>query len=266
MEHLTAHFRETGTGVSVVCLHSSGSSSSQWRLLMDQLGGRYHVLAADLYSYGRSPLWPGVARFCLADEVSLLENVFQAAGEPFHLIGHSYGGAVALKAALTFPTRVRSLVLFEPTLFKLLMAEDAQQPAAREIADVRSETTAAVLRGEMERAAEHFIDYWMGAGMWAQTPEPRRTAAARAAPKITAEFQAVFEDPVLLSEFSALEVPTLLMVGTESPAASRGVVRLLAHALPQAKTLELGGLGHMGPVSHVDTINAAIEDHLRSYV
>lgn len=265
MEPLAAHFKEIGTGVSVVCLHSSGSSSSQWRLLMDRLGNQFHILAADLYSYGKSPLWQGAGRFCLTDEISLLENVFRAAGEPFHLIGHSYGGAVALKAALTSPSRIRSLVLFEPTLFKVLMAEDPQQPAAREIAGVCRETAAAVLQGNLERAAEQFIDYWMGPGTWAQTPELRRTAAARAAPKIRDEFQAVFEDPVSLADISALEVATLLMAGADSPAASRGVTRLLAHALPQVTTLEFGGIGHMGPVSHADKVNAAIEDHLRSF-
>ncbi len=266
MEHLAAHFRETGTGASVVCLHSSGSSSSQWRLLMDQLGSHYHVLAADLYSYGKSPLWPGTGRFSLAYEVSLLENVFQAAGEPFHLIGHSYGGAVALKAALTFPSRVRSLVLYEPTLFKLLMAEDPQQPISREIAEIRRETAAAVLQGDLNAAAEQFIDYWMGTGTWMQTSEQRKMAAARAAPKITAEFQAVFEDPVLLSDFSALKVPTLLMAGTDSPAASRGVARLLSNALPRVTTVEFDGIGHMGPVVQATTINAAVENHLRLFV
>lgn len=65
----------------------------------------------------------------LADEVALLEPVFAAAGESFHLAGHSYDGAVALRAALADPGRVRSLVLIEPVLFGLLLAEDPGQGA-----------------------------------------------------------------------------------------------------------------------------------------
>ena len=93
-------YREAGTGNAVVCLHASASSSAQWRPLMDRLAGRFHTLAADLYGSGRSPAWPGERPLWLADEVALLEPVFEAAGPRFHLVGHSYGGAVALRAAL----------------------------------------------------------------------------------------------------------------------------------------------------------------------
>jgi len=66
--------------------------------------------------------------------------VFQAAGDRFHLIGHSYGGAIALKAALTRQDRLISLVLYEPVLFSVLMANAPQSDAVREIVAVRDDT------------------------------------------------------------------------------------------------------------------------------
>jgi pimeloyl-ACP methyl ester carboxylesterase len=95
--------------------------------------GGDQVLFPDLYGSGNSPPWPAGRELTLADEVALLEPVFEAAGESFHLVGHSYGGAVAVRAALTHPGRFLSLVLIEPVLFGLLLAEDPGQPAAREI-------------------------------------------------------------------------------------------------------------------------------------
>lgn len=77
-----------------------------------------------------------------------------------HVIGHSYGGAVALKAALVRPARLRSLILFEPVLFAVLMAADPRQPAAQEIAAVRDDTVAAVDRGDLDSAGGRFVDYW----------------------------------------------------------------------------------------------------------
>src|SRR5207245_3087142 len=127
------------------------------------------------------PPWPaGPGELTLADEVARLEPVFAAAGEPCHLAGHSYGGAVAIKAALTYPGRFRSLVLIEPVLFGLLLAEDSRQSAAREIVAVCQHTTAAVAVGALDSAAERFIDYWMGPGAWAGMPPHRRAAIARA--------------------------------------------------------------------------------------
>jgi len=265
MERPTAYFREAGTGTGVVCVHSSASSSGQWRPLMDRLADRFRVLAVDLYGCGKTPPWPGDRTITLADEAALLEPVFHAAGEPLHLIGHSYGGAIALRAALANPGRLRSLVLFEPVLFAVLLAEDPLQPAAREITAVRDDTTASVNKGDLEASAERFVDYWMGPGTWSRTPELRRPAAARAMAKVKAEWQATFTEPTPLSTFASLDVPTLFIVGSESPASSRGVARLLTNTLPRVTTMEIDGVGHMGPVTHPDRINAAIEAHLSSF-
>jgi pimeloyl-ACP methyl ester carboxylesterase len=111
-----AYFREAGAGMAVVCLHASASSSAQWRALMDRLAGRFRVLAVDLYGSGKSPRWPDDRPLSLADEAALLAPVLSAAGDRFHVIGHSYGGAVALEVALAEPGRIESLVLFDPVL------------------------------------------------------------------------------------------------------------------------------------------------------
>jgi len=262
METQAASFRESGAGVRVVCIHSSASSSGQWRPLMEHLANRFRVLAVDLYGYGQSPPWPDDRELSLADEARLLEPALRSAGERFHLIGHSYGGAVALRAALDDPGRILSLTLFEPVLFAVLMQEDPEQPAAREIASVRDDTSAAVDRGDLAQSAERFVDYWMGAGAWASTPEKRRLAIASAMRKVKSEWHAIFTEPTPLAAFSSLTVETLFIVGSRSPASSRGVARLLTSTLPRVTTLEVDGVGHMGPVTHPDEINAAIGAYL----
>jgi pimeloyl-ACP methyl ester carboxylesterase len=254
--------REVGTGVAVVCVHASASSSGQWRPLMERLTGRFRSLAVDLYGYGQSPPWPDERPLALADEVELIEPVLEAAGDRLHLVGHSYGGAVALRAALACPTRLQSLVLFEPVLFAALLADDPRQPAAREIAAVRDETVAAVDRGDLDTAGARFVDYWMGAGAWGAMPASRRQAVAGAMRKVKAEWHAAFTEPTPLSAFAALDVPTLCIVGTGSPASSRRVARLLATTLPSLTTVEIDGVGHMAPVTHPDRVNAVIAGYL----
>ena len=256
-----AFLREAGRGPAVVCVHASASSSAQWRPLMDRLAGRYRTLAGDLYGSGQSPPWPGDRPLTLGDERRLLAPALEAAGERFHLVGHSYGGAVALEVARADPERVASLVLFEPVLFSLLDEEDPDQPAAREIAEVRDDTLAALERGDPHASGARFVDYWMGAGAWAAIPGLRRDALARAMGTVRAEWDAVFGDPTPLSAFAGLDVPVLYLTGSESPASSRGVARLLATTLPQVTAIEIEGVGHMGPITHPDRINALVERH-----
>ncbi len=58
-------------------------------------------------------------------------------------------------------------------------------------------------------------------------------------------------------------MPMLLMIGHETTASARAVMRLLVQALPHAEVLEFSGLGHMGPVTHPEIVNPAIEDFLQ---
>jgi pimeloyl-ACP methyl ester carboxylesterase len=259
-----AYFREAGTGPAVVCIHASASSSAQWRPLMDRLADRFRTLAVDLYGSGKSPRWPDDRALSLADEVALLEPVLAAAGDRFHLVGHSYGGAVALKAAVADPGRLRSLVVYEPVLFSVLLAEDPAQPAVREIVAVRDETVTAMEAGNPSAAGARFLDYWMGAGTWAGLPEPRRNAVATAMGSLTAEWHAAFMEHTPLSAFTSLDVPTLCLTGSDSPEAARGVARLLTKVLPRVTDVEIAGVGHMGPVTHPERINALIERHLET--
>ncbi|HEV8107208.1 MAG TPA: alpha/beta hydrolase [Burkholderiales bacterium] len=253
-----AYFREAGSGPAVLCLHCSASTSGQWRPLMEQLAGRYRVIAPDLYGCGKSPAWPAGRPMWIDDQVALLERAFERAGERFHLIGHSYGGAIALKAALGLGPRLASLVLYEPVLFAVLLRAAPQSDAAREITAVRDD----VLAGEPAAAAERFIDYWMGKGTWAATPDSRRAALVEAVQAQTPEWHSAFNEPTPLHAFAALNVPTLLMTGTASTAAARAVARLVGGVLPRVRIEEIEGLGHMAPVTDPGEINPRIERFL----
>ena len=253
-----AYFREAGSGPAVLCLHCSASTSGQWRPLMEQLADRYHVIAPDLYGSGKSAAWPGEQPLWIDDQIAFLAPAFERAGERFHLVGHSYGGAIALKAALRFTGRLKSLVLYEPVLFSVLLSDAPHSDAAREIMAVRDDTA----HLGPEAVAERFIDYWMGAGTWNGMPEPRRSTLAAAVRTMKPEWHSAFNEPTPLEAFAALDVPTLLMTGTASTAAARGVARLLAGVLPRVRVEEIEGLGHMAPVTHPGEINARIERFL----
>lgn len=252
------YFRAAGSGPGVVCLHANASSSSQWRGLMDALAPRFHVLAADSFGAGKGPPWPAGRTLQLRDEVALLEPVFARAGDPFVLVGHSYGAAVALVAAITRPQRVRALALYEPTLFALLDAEHPPPNEAEGIRGAVAGAAAALDAGAPDRAAGCFIDFWMGKGAWQRTPEARRAPIAASVGNVRGWAHALFTEPTPLEAFARLDIPVLYMMGKDSPASSRGVARLLTRALPRVEVLEFAGLGHMGPVTHPAIVNEAI--------
>jgi pimeloyl-ACP methyl ester carboxylesterase len=225
---------------------------------MDLLANRFHLIAPDLYGSGKSPAWPAERPMWIDDQIALLAPVFERAGERFHLIGHSYGGAIALKAALGLRPRLLSLVLYEPVLFSVLLNDAPQSPAAREIMAVRDDTA----HLGPEAVAQRFIDYWMGAGAWTAIPESRRAALVTAVRAVKAEWHSAFNEPTPLQAFSAIDVPALLLTGTASTAAARAVAHLVGSVLPRVRVEEIDGAGHMAPVTHPHEINARIERFL----
>lgn len=256
--------REAGSGPAVLCLHSNASSSSQWRALMDSLASRYRVMASDGLGAGKSPAWPAGHAVGLQEEVALLDDVFSQAGDGLLMVGHSYGAAVALKAALLHPGRVRALALYEPTLFGLLDAETAPPNDADGIRHTVRAAEAALAAGDGAMAAGLFIDYWMGPGAWAATPEARRVPIVTAIAQVGGWGRALFGEPATRAQLSQLQMPVLLMTGSQSPASAQGVARLLANTLPQVQALAFEGLGHMGPITHPEVVNAAISRFLDS--
>lgn len=251
--------RTAGSGPAVVCLHCNASSSTQWRGLTERLAPRFQVVAPDGWDAGKSPPWPSDRVISLSDEVALLAPVLDRIDGPMVLVGHSYGAAVALMAALARPQRVRALALYEPTLFAVL---DQASPPPNDADGIRAAVAAAAAAfdaGDADAGTRHFIDYWSGEGSWAQTPAERKPAMAAATRHVRRWGHALTTEPTPLAAFRALAMPVLYMTGSASTVAAHGVARELVAALPQVQALRFDGLGHMGPITHADTVNDAIQ-------
>ena len=154
-------------------------------------------------------------------------------------------------------------MLYEPTLFSLVDAAFTPPNDVDGIRQTVERAGIALATGDRDAAAEHFIDFWMGTGVWRATPQARRCAIEAAIVNVQGWADALFGEPTPLQALAALEMPVLLMVGQNSPASARAVAQLLAQALPRVETLEFEGLGHMGPVAHPELVNPAIEAFLR---
>lgn len=251
-------FREAETGPGVVCLHANASSSAQWRGLMERLAPRFRVFAVDSYDAGKGPRWPSERFISLRDEVGLIEPVLEGAGSPLVLVGHSYGGAVALIAALRHPERVRAMALYEPTLFSLIQADKPEPNDADGIRDGVAEAGRHLDEGNEDAAAECFVDYWTEPGAWKRTPAERKPAIAASVRNVRRWAHALFTEPTPLAAFRSLDVPVLYMVGGRSTASVHGVARRLAAVLPRVEVVEFEDLGHMAPVTHPDRVNETI--------
>ena len=250
---------------TVIALHCSGSGAGQWRALAEALAPQAALVAPEQYGTVSAGPWPGTKAFSLADEAQHIIGLLDDAAQPAHLVGHSYGGGVALHAALARPHAVASLSLYEPSAFYLLRA--AGPAAAKELAEIEGivdDVREGIATGNYDAAMRSFIDYWCGLGAWQGMKPNLKDALLRWSPKALLDFHALLEEPVADDDFARLDMPVLLMVGERAPASTRKVAELLYPRLRNSRRVEIKRAGHMGPVTHAEPVNQAVVRHVRA--
>jgi pimeloyl-ACP methyl ester carboxylesterase len=169
---------------------------------------------------------------------------------PVHLVGHSYGGSVALQVALTRPQRVASLTLYEPVRFTLLRGHD--DGAWRDIVTVGRRIGTLASAADLHASARVFVDYWSGYGAWQRLSPARQDAIAQRMPKVQAEFEALFDDATPPVAYRALPMRLRVVCGTASPAPARRVAERLARLHDRAELIRWPGADHMAPLTQVE--------------
>lgn len=259
----TLAYTDVGEGPAVVLVHGSASSRRQWRGLSTQLAERFRVLAPDLHGYGQTTIRPAT-RLRLSDELALVYALAEQVSGPIHLVGHSYGGALALMAADRLRGRLASLTLIEPAAFQLLrIADDVD--AWCEIDDIAQRHIGLAWERKFEACADLFMRYWIGARAWGAMAPEKRAVVVAAMPKVAMEWLWTAQIEPGADAWRDLHVPTLLLRGTQTRFAASRVVDLLHESLPARVLVEIEGAGHMSPVTHAAPVNAAIEAHLECH-
>src|SRR5215467_2596301 len=221
--------------VRIIALHCSGAGASQWRHLAAALGGGYELVAPEHFGCESAGPWSGEHAFTLADEAARTIALVDECEEKLHLVGHSYGGAVALNAAVTRPDK---------------------------IANVAQRTSHGVLTGDYRGAIASFVDYWNGAGTWDGMRPVLQDGLMRWCPKAPLDFRALMEEPTPPDAYRSLAFPVLVLQGEHAPTPTRMISRFLADLLANCQLIVVGGAGHMGPLTHAPEVSGLIVRHV----
>lgn len=265
-------YLEQGSGTPIVLLHGNPLSSRVWRKVMPELQGSGRVLAPDLIGMGNSGKPESAYRF--GDHARYLDAWFEAlALRDVVLVGHDWGGVLALDWARRYPERVRGVVVLE-TLLEGRHYSDYPPPAAAMFRVLRTP-------GEGERMVlerNEFLGKSLDNGVKSGLSEADRAAyalpfadAASRRPMLQwtrelpidgepADMLAVIEDNARWVEHSP-RVPKLLLTFETAPL-SRGprIAAWTASPPPGLTVLECGVAGHHAPEDRPLEIAQAIRE------
>lgn len=258
---LKIDYADEGQGEVVILVHSSVSANRQWRALSEALRDRYRVLAINLYGYGDTTEWPGTSPQSLYAQAQLVLALCDEVHGRIHLVGHSFGGSVAFKAARLLGTRVGNLILLEPNPFYLLR-QAGRREAFLEARDLRDHVKCFGSLNEWPWVAQRFADYWLGDGSWNAMPEKRQAAFAQALRPNFHEWDAVMDEQTAIEEWKALTARTLLVSDRATRLPIREIVDVLEKACPHWSFHFIEEGGHMAPLTRPELINPIIRRFL----
>lgn len=259
------HLRRIGAGPRpVLTLHCSLAHGGAWGALGALLADAATLTAPDLPAHGTSgDLPPGADLHDLSTAIATDLATGLAGGAPVDVLGHSFGGTVAIRLALERPDLVRSLTLFEPVLFSAARVAGAgafddwmtgQIPFAERIA-----------AGDRKGAADWFNDLWGQGARLDAMPGPLRQYILDRIHLIPATNAVLFDDIhglVAPGRLEGLHLPVLLAEGATSPPIVDAINGTLAARIPGAKRLVVDGAGHMLPITHAAALAPAVRAHL----
>lgn len=255
----------------LVLIHGLGDKGwRDWLQLMPELAQNYRVIAFDLPGFGRSEKPEG--KYSPEHYAQAIHSVLQQSDIPrFHLMGHSMGGAVALRLATRFPQAVDRLVLISAAGI-LERSAFAQHSSALPLEAGMIE----YLNALPEPLQGSVSDFVRGVGgsvlRWDFLPDPLAllsqsdqvwAATLRSQPNLNAAFALVGEN--FSGDLTRLPTPSLILWGEKDPVAPLRTAKLLAGQLPEAQLLVFPDMGHM-PVWFPDKVLPPIKSFLASEV
>jgi pimeloyl-ACP methyl ester carboxylesterase len=246
----------------VLMLHSSMSSKSQWRPFTAALPAGFQALTLNLLGYGEHYDWKPRPDFSLKSEAEFVHTqVADRFGETakMHVVGHSYGAAVAIQFAALYPDRVKSLVLYEPVCFGLADPNHDEMGIVRGVWLRVTRNIALKLHYE---AARVFADYWGGKGSFLAMPQDARDRMAALVAKVPWDFRALFEADISSKTLGELDIPTLLMHGGKTHGVVKHIAARLQAAAPRVTHRHLPEADHLSPMRAPQLVIPTVMEYL----
>lgn len=253
-------YDECGSGPTIVLVPGSCSTGAAWRPIMVEWDNQFRCVTTSLLGYGGTAERRTARDPSISHEADVLEAVIRKAGGRVHLVGHSFGGLVALVVALRNQVPLATLAIVEAPALEVLRetGEHQHYAAFRQMTDGYF---AAFEAGDKEAIAA-MIDFYGGAGTYASWPQRVRAYAMEKTHVNIIDWSCARGYPLTPAALAAIQTPTLIMTGTASHPAARRANELLSECVPGSAFTIIDGAAHFMIATHVAEVAGWIARHV----
>jgi pimeloyl-ACP methyl ester carboxylesterase len=232
-------YQRGGTGSPLLLVHGTSADHRRWSKVLPHFERHFAVYAMDRRGRGGSG---DSVDYDLMREAEDVAAVVDAAGEqsgkPVCLLGHSYGAVCSLEAAL-LTDNLSQLILYEPPLPTGLpmYAPDVPDRIQSLVDSGDFEAALEVHFREIVKMPEHELEVYRSLPMW--------QGRIQLAPTLTREMEIDQRYRFEAEKFANFQIPTLLLLGSDSPPIFRRAIDTLDSTLPNSRVVEMPGQQHI---------------------
>jgi pimeloyl-ACP methyl ester carboxylesterase len=229
-------YNRSGIGPALILVHGTAGSYIRWASILPALEPHFSVYALNRRGRGESG---DAETYAIEREFEDVAALVEAIEEPVYLLGHSYGAICALEAA-RLTSNIHKLVLYEAPILGpgITMYPEGLIDRLEELlaAGKREDLLMTFIR-ELLRMPASEQALFRASPFW-----PARVAAAHTLPRELRSHEQYRPEP---DRFKTLTVPTLLMVGGDSPSFFKAPIETLSRTLPNNQVAVLPGQQHV---------------------
>ena len=251
-----------GSGEPMIFVHGALSGPSSWEPVRGKIAAKYRFITYMQRYYGTDAWKDDGRNFSVSTHADdLLEFIVSLGAGPVHLVGWSYGGAVATSAALNNPSLVRSLVLYEANIASVLPAESPEGSAAREDrTKMVAQAVAANKAGDPVQTIRLMYEavYQLPPGGFDHLPQATKRSVLENARTMPLLFTAPQPPAITCDALKKFNAPTLVVRGEKTHAFYALTTEAIGKCVPGAHHVVLQNVNHDGPARDPAAFSAVI--------
>ncbi len=256
---IEGYFEQQGSGSPIVFIHGSYATTSTWKKMVEQLAVNNNCISIKLPGHCGTPEPDDFSDPTMETELAIIERVVtQLTDQPIHIVGHSYGGVVALAQALKGSLDLSQMTLFEPVAVWVLdRVKDTEMNdiVQRFLAKYRHDVSR-----KIPYSCGQVIDFWGGDGAFAPLPDFIKDSMDALVINNIRHWDICESIPSRHSDLQGCHVPTRVVCGTQSNPVAHAISNHLNKEIPNSRKYVIEGASHFLVTSHASECLSVLQD------
>ncbi len=257
--NIDKYFDVQGSGSPIVFIHGSYATSSTWKKMIQQLSTDHLCISIKLPGHGGAPEANDFAAPTVETELNIVQQVVESlTDQAIHLVGHSFGGVVALAQALKGNLDLSQVTLFEPVSTWVLDRVGDEEMISR--VQIFLDQYMQDIANKKPHVHGQVIDFWGEAGAFASLPGFIQEGMAPLLDNNIRHWHLCANIDRDLSDLQNCGVPARLVYGDQSSPVVRAICEHLVTHIPNSKQYKIEGASHFLVTSHAEQCLNALQD------